>query len=43
MKEKVFELVEKQNKWRRGECINLIASESVLSPLAEKYYISDFE
>ena len=43
MKEKVLELVEKQNKWRREECINLIASESVLSPLAEKYYISDFE
>lgn len=43
MKEKVFEIVKKQNEWRRKECINLIASESVLSPLAEKFFVSDFE
>lgn len=43
MKEKVFEIVKKQNEWRRKECVNLIASESVLSPLAEKFFVSDFE
>lgn len=43
MREKVFEIVKKQNEWRRKECLNLIASESVLSPLAEKCLISDFE
>jgi len=42
-KKRVFNIVETHNKWRRKECINLIASESVLSPVAEKYYISDFE
>ncbi len=40
---RIIDLVKKQEKWRREECINLIASESVLSPLAEKYYVSDFE
>ena len=40
--EDVIRIVEKQNKWRRRECLNLIASESVMSPLAEKYYASDF-
>jgi len=43
MLNKVKECVEKQNKWRREECINLIASESMMSPLAEKFYVSDFE
>jgi len=43
LKERVLEIVRKQNEWRRNECINLIASESVLSPLAEKCLISDFE
>ncbi|MCS7106277.1 MAG: serine hydroxymethyltransferase [Candidatus Aenigmarchaeota archaeon] len=43
LKEKVLEIVKKQNEWRRKECINLIASESVLSPLAEKCFVSDFE
>ena len=38
---KIKEIVEKQNQWRR-ECLNLIASENVLSPLAEKFLISDF-
>lgn len=41
--EDVIGIVEKQNKWRRQECLNMIASESVMSPLAEKYYVSDFE
>ncbi len=40
---KVFEIVENHNKWRRNECINMIASESVMSPLAEKFFLSDFE
>lgn len=40
---KIFEIIKLQNNWRREECINLIASESVLSPLAEKYFLSDFE
>lgn len=43
MKERIIKILEEQKKWRREECINLIASESVLSPLAEKYFISDFE
>jgi len=38
---KIKEIVEKQNRWRR-ECLNLIASENVLSPLAEKFLVSDF-
>lgn len=42
-KERIIDLIKKQEKWRREECINLIASESLLSPLAEKYYVSDFE
>ena len=43
MKERIVKILEAQRRWRREECINLIASESVLSPLAEKYFISDFE
>ncbi len=43
MLEKVIEIVEKQNTWRRKQCLNMIASENVLSPLAEKFYVSDFE
>lgn len=39
----VYNIVKAQEKWRRYECINLIASESVLSPLAEKLMINDFE
>ncbi|MEM2941009.1 MAG: serine hydroxymethyltransferase [Thermoproteota archaeon] len=41
--EDVLRIVENQNRWRRQECLNLIASESVMSPLAEKYYVSDFD
>ncbi|MFX0163244.1 MAG: serine hydroxymethyltransferase [Candidatus Hodarchaeota archaeon] len=39
---KVIEAVDAQNSWRKLECINLIASENVMSPLATKLYISDF-
>jgi glycine hydroxymethyltransferase len=38
---KIKEIVKNQNRWR-SECLNLIASENVLSPLAEKFLISDF-
>ncbi|MDQ1279415.1 MAG: glycine hydroxymethyltransferase, partial [Thermoproteota archaeon] len=41
--EKIRQIVENQNRWRRKECINMIASESVMSPLAESYSKSDFE
>ena len=41
--ERVFEIVKTQNVWRRKECLNMIASENVMSPLAEKVYVSDFE
>ena len=40
--QKVIEAVDAQNKWRKLECINLIASENVMSPLATELYISDF-
>lgn len=43
MREKIFEIVNAQNTWRRKQCLNMIASENVLSPLAEKLYVSDFE
>jgi glycine hydroxymethyltransferase len=40
--EKVIEITREQNRWRRQEVINLIASENVMSPLAEAVYMSDF-
>src|SRR3990170_5852503 len=40
---RIFDITESQDRWRREECINLIASESVMSPLAEKFFLSDFE
>ncbi len=40
-KEKIFEIIEKQNKWR-SECLNLIASENATSPTHDKVYVSDF-
>lgn len=40
--EKILDIVQKQNKWRRYECLNMVASENVMSPLAEKVYLSDF-
>ncbi len=39
----VFKIVEKHNEWRRKECLNMIASENVMSLLAEKVFVSDFE
>jgi len=33
-------LVQQHNEWRR-HCLNLIASENVMSPTCEKLYISD--
>ena len=41
-KEWVIEKVAAQNKWRKAECINLIASENVTSPLVDAVYNSDF-
>jgi len=38
--QKLISLLEKHNNWRKN-CINLIASENVMSPLAEKAYFSD--
>ena len=38
--EKIIELLEEHNTWRKN-CINLIASENVMSPYCEKYYVSD--
>ena len=38
---KIKNIVKNQNRWR-SECLNLIASENVLSPLAEKFLVSDF-
>jgi glycine hydroxymethyltransferase len=37
----IIKVVDAQNKWRR-ECVNMIASESLMSPMAEKYFVSDF-
>ncbi len=42
MLDDIIRIIETHSKWRRKECINLIASESVMSPLAEKLFISDF-
>ena len=43
MRDKILSCVENQNRWRRKECLNMIASENVMSPLAEKLFVSDFE
>ncbi len=40
--ERILSIVRNQNKWRRFECLNLVASENVMSPLAERVYLSDF-
>ncbi len=37
----VIEVTYNHNKWRRFETINLIASENVMSPLAEMLYVTD--
>ena len=38
---KIIELTRSHDKWRRTETINLIASENVMSPLAEYLYLND--
>ena len=38
--EKILELMNNHNDWR-SSCINLIASENVMSPLCERMYFSD--
>ncbi len=40
--EKTLENTSRANVWRRIESLNLIASENVMSPLAELVYLSDF-
>jgi len=40
--EKILEITREQNIWRRTQTLNLIASENVMSPLAESVYMSDF-
>ncbi len=40
--ERILELTKEQNVWRRTQTLNLIASENVMSPLAESVYMSDF-
>jgi len=42
MLDKILNTVNAHNKWRREQCINMIASESIMSPLAEKYFLTDF-
>ncbi|MFH1126694.1 MAG: serine hydroxymethyltransferase [archaeon] len=39
----VKDTVKKHDQWRGRECINLIASENVMSPMAWQLYNSDFE
>jgi glycine hydroxymethyltransferase len=34
-------VVRSHNRWRGFECVNLIASENVMSPLAKSLYLSD--
>lgn len=41
-KEKILKLADGQNRWRGSECLNMIASENVMSPLAHSVYNSDF-
>ncbi len=38
---RILKIVADHNRWRRFECINLIASENVMSPLAEAAYLCD--
>ena len=40
---RILSIVERQERWRGSETINLIASENVMSPLARKVFASDFE
>ncbi|MFH1229598.1 MAG: serine hydroxymethyltransferase [Candidatus Aenigmatarchaeota archaeon] len=38
----IIRVVDAHNRWRRDQCVNMIASESLMSPMAEKYFLSDF-
>ncbi len=38
---RVIDITYSHNKWRRFETVNLIASENVMSPLAEMVYVTD--
>ncbi len=38
---RTMSIVKKQNTWRRDKCINLIASENIMSPLAISVFSSD--
>ena len=38
---RILDLVKKHNIWRKVECINLIASENITSPLVDVVYLSD--
>lgn len=38
---RIVELVKAHNRWRRKECINLIPSENVTSPLVDMLYMND--
>ncbi|MGQ9723239.1 MAG: serine hydroxymethyltransferase [Candidatus Jordarchaeum sp.] len=39
--QRTLDIVAKQNTWRREECVNLIASENIMSPLAIEVFNSD--
>lgn len=41
-KEQIVKITEEENKWRGSECVNLIASENAMSPLARRVYASEF-
>jgi len=41
MLDDVIKTVNAHNAWRK-QCLNMIASESLMSPMAEKYFVSDF-
>jgi len=38
---KVIDITLKHNRWRKRECLNMIPSENVMSPLAEMVYLTD--
>jgi len=40
---KLQNIVDKQNTWRREKCINMIAAENLMSPKASEFFTSDFE
>ena len=42
MYEKIIDIINKHTEWREN-CLNMIASEGVMSPLARKFFVSDFE